>query len=260
MPIGLYTTQLDRIIFLGTAGGRASVFRFLRRSGGFLIWLSGNLIHVDPGPGAFVYLHQLGIDPRNIDLVALSHIHLDHSSDVNAIIESATDGGKIRNVALFAPKTAFEGHQRVVLPFIRERLSKEGYFQEGLELFYKSVKVKAIMKHVHHGAETYALLFNDKVLYVSCALYEDRMLQMYPKEVDLIIVNTTLYEKTKPIDHLSVRDAEKLISHLRPKKVILTHFGYEFLTQHDTKAVAQELSHKYQLPVIAAEDFMEVAI
>ncbi len=248
---------MDKIVFLGTAGGRASVFRFLRRSGGFLLWLSGDLVHVDPGPGAFVYLHQLGIDPRGIDLVVLSHIHLDHSSDVNAVIESATDGGKIRNVALFAPRSAFEGYQRVILPFIRERLAREGFLEEGKELTYKSIKVKAVMRHTHHEAETYALLFNDKVLYVSCALYEDRMLHMYPKGVDLMIINTTLYEKTKPIDHLTLKDAEKLIWELRPKKVILTHFGYEFLTQHDPKRIAQELSQKYGINVLSAEDFME---
>jgi phosphoribosyl 1,2-cyclic phosphodiesterase len=251
---------LDRIVFLGTAGGRASVFRFLRRSGGFLLFLSGNTVHVDPGPGAFVYLHQMGIDPRHIDLVVLSHIHLDHSSDVNSVIESATDGGKIRRVALFAPRSAFEGQHRVVLPFIRERLAMEGFLKEGEELSYGTVNVSAVMKHTHHGAETYALLFNRKVLYVSCALYEDRMLQAYPHNVDLMIINTTLYRKTKPIDHLTVEDAEKLIANLKPRKVILTHFGYEFLTQHDPERVAEELSHKYGIPVLSAKDFMEVSL
>lgn len=252
--------DLDRILFLGTAGGRASVFRFIRRAGGFLLFLSGKTVHVDPGPGAFVYLHQLGIDPRSIDLVVLSHIHLDHSSDVNAVIESATDGGKIRKVALFAPRSAFEGEHRVVLPFIRERLFKEGFLKEGKELTLDSIKVKAVMKHTHHEAETYALLFNDKILYVSCALYEERMLHMYPKNVEVMIINTTLYRKTKKIDHLSVEDAEKLISHLKPGKVILTHFGYEFLTRHNPREVAEELSQKYKIPVLSAEDFMEVRL
>ncbi|MCX7990201.1 MAG: MBL fold metallo-hydrolase [Aquificaceae bacterium] len=251
---------MDRIIFLGTAGGRASVFRFVRRSGGFLLWLSDRVVHVDPGPGTFVYLHQLGIDPRSLDLVVLSHIHLDHSSDVNAVVESATDGGNLRHVALFAPSSAFEGENRVVLPFIRRRLAKEGFFREGQELQYRGVRVKAVMKHTHHNAETYALLFNDRVLYVSCALYEDRMLEMYPRNVEIMIINTTLYRKTKPIDHLTVEDAEKLIKGLKPRKVILTHFGYEFLTQHDPKRVAEELSKKYNIPIISAEDFMEVRL
>ncbi len=251
---------MDKIVFLGTAGGRVSVFRYLRRSGGFLLFLSGSLVHVDPGPGAFVYLHQLGVDPRSIDLVVLSHIHLDHSSDVNAVIESATDGGKIKRVALFAPEPAFEGHERVVLPFIRQRLAMEGFLKEGKELSYRTVSVKAVMKHTHHGADTYAILFNHKVLYVSCALYEDRMLQAYPRGVEVMIINTTLYRKTKPIDHLTVGDAEKLIAHLKPKRVILTHFGYEFLTQHDPEKVAEDLSQKYGIPIIPAKDFMEVLL
>lgn len=254
------STNLDRIVFLGTAGGRASVFRLLRRAGGFLLFLSGKLVHVDPGPGAFVYLHQIGIDPRSIDLVVLSHIHLDHSSDVNAVIESATDGGKIRRVSLFAPRSAFEGEHRVVLPFIRERLFREGFLREGEELVLDNIRVKAVMKHTHHGAETYALLFNDRILYVSCALYEERMLRMYPENVEVMIINTTLYKKTKKVDHLSVEDAERLISHLRPKKVILTHFGYEFLTRHNPEEVAEILSQKYQIPVISAKDFMEVRL
>ncbi|MCX8164378.1 MAG: MBL fold metallo-hydrolase [Aquificaceae bacterium] len=251
---------MDRIVFLGTAGGRASVFRFLRRSGGFLVWLSGNLLHVDPGPGAFVYLHQLGIDPKNIDLVVLSHIHLDHSSDVNAVVEAATDGGKLKGVALFAPRSAFDGRDRVILPFVRERLAWEGFLEEGKELSYKGISVKAVMKHTHHATETYALLFNNRILYVSCALYEDRMLKAYPEKVELMIINTTLYRKTNPIDHLTVEDAERLIEHLRPQKVVLTHFGYEFLLQHDPKRIAEELSNKHGIKVISAEDFMEVKL
>jgi ribonuclease BN (tRNA processing enzyme) len=172
----------DKLIFLGTAGGRASVFRYLRRSGGFLLRLSNLWVHTDPGPGAFVYLHQMGFDPRQINCVVLSHIHLDHSADINSVIESATDGGKKREVVLFAPRSALEGENRVVLPFIRkERLAGEFILEEGKEYNYKGLRIKAIMKHKHHHTETYAILYNERILYVSCALYEDRMLEVYPK-------------------------------------------------------------------------------
>ncbi len=247
---------MDRVIFIGTAGGRVSVFRLLRRSGGFLLNLSGRWIHVDPGPGSFVYLHQMNFDIRKLDLVVLSHIHLDHSSDVNTIIESATDGGKKRHVALFAPKEAFEGNSRVVLPFIRDRLSVEGFLEEGKELSYLGIKVKAVMKHIHHGADTYALLFNDRVLYVSCALFEERMLEMYPQSVDLMIINTTLYNKVKYIEHLSVDEAKILIKELKPKRAVITHFGWEFLENYDTDKVAQEIYSDTGVKTYAAYDGM----
>ncbi|MCX8060101.1 MAG: MBL fold metallo-hydrolase, partial [Aquificaceae bacterium] len=99
-----------------------------------------------------------------------------------------------------------------------------------------------------------------RLLYVSCALYEDRMLNLYPKGVDLMIVNTTLYRKVVPIDHLTVEDAYRLIVNLKPRKAVLTHFGYELLMQHDPKELAMELSKRCGVPVVAAEDFMEVEL
>ncbi len=215
---------------------------------------------MDPGPGAFVFLHQMGFDPRRLDLVVLSHIHLDHSSDVNAVIESASDGGKKKHIAFFAPADAFEGKDRVVLPFIRERLFTEGYIQEGKELRYLDIRVKGVMKHTHHNSNTYALLFNDRVLYVSCALFEKRMLELYPRNVDVMIINTTLYKKTKYIEHLSVDDAKVLIGELRPKKAILTHFGWEFLENHDPEKVAEEVYRETGVKTYSAYDGMVMEI
>ncbi len=250
--------KLDKILFLGTAGGRASTFRLLRRSGGFLLNLSGRWIHVDPGPGAFVYLHQMDFDPRDLDLVVLSHVHLDHSADVNSILESATDGGKRYHTALLAPRSVFEGEDRILLPYLRKRLAYEAFFEEGKIIKYMDVKVKAVMKHRHHNAETYALLFNDRILYVTCALFEERMLEVYPKNVDIMIINTTLYSKRTYIEHLCVDDAIKLINGLKPKRAVLTHFGYEFLKHYDPQEVAKQVSIITQVETIAAFDGMEV--
>jgi phosphoribosyl 1,2-cyclic phosphodiesterase len=51
---------------------------------------SGNQtqIHVDPGPGALVRAlsHVPPCNPRELDAIVLSHKHLDHSADVNAVI------------------------------------------------------------------------------------------------------------------------------------------------------------------------------
>jgi phosphoribosyl 1,2-cyclic phosphodiesterase len=251
----------DRLIFLGTAGGRASVFRYLRRSGGFLLRLSDLWVHTDPGPGAFVYLHQMGFDPRQINCVVLSHVHLDHSADINSVIESATDGGKKREVVLFAPMSALEGENRVVLPFIRrERLAGEFILEEGKEYNYNGLRIKAVMKHKHHHTETYAILYNERILYVSCALYEDRMLEVYPKGLDLMIINTTLYKKTKYIEHLTVQDAKKLLAHLKPKLAILTHFGYEILMNHHLQDIALEVEKETGVKTLCAYDGMEVEI
>ena len=251
----------DRLIFIGTAGGRASVFRHLRRSGGFLLKLSGLWIHTDPGPGAFVYLHQMGFDPRNLNCVVLSHIHLDHSSDINSVIESAADGGKRREVVLFAPRSALEGEERVVLPFVRkDRIAEEFILEEGKEYEYMGLTIKAVIKHKHHRAETYSILYNRRILYISCALYEEKMLEVYPKGLDLIIINTTLYEKKRYIEHLTVQDAKTLLAHLKPKIAILTHFGYEILLNHRLEDIALEVEKETGVKTLCAYDGMEVSL
>jgi phosphoribosyl 1,2-cyclic phosphodiesterase len=52
-------------------------------------------IQVDPGPGALVRaLSALPpCVPQELDAIVLSHKHLDHAGDVNAMIEAMTSGG-----------------------------------------------------------------------------------------------------------------------------------------------------------------------
>ena len=248
-----------KVRFLGTAGGRLVTFRLIRRSGGFIISRDGSYLHVDPGPGAFVYLKELGIDYRSIDLILLSHLHLDHSADLNTLIEAATDGGKHRNVSLFAPRSAVEGEDRVLLPYLRKRLVKEEFLEEGKEYTYKGWKVKAVIKHKHHRTETYGLLINDEIIYVSCAGFEERMLELYPKNKSLMIINTTFYKKRPNVEHLSAEDAELLIKELRPRRAVITHYSMEML-EKNPEEVAKELSEKTGAEVIAAEDGIEIEV
>jgi len=244
-----------KVIFLGTAGGRLVTFNLIRRSGGFLLEENGSYLHVDPGPGAFVYLHQLGIDYKKIDLIVLSHLHLDHSADVNTLIEAATNGGKYRNVSLFAPKSALEGEDRVVFPYNRKRLVKEETFSEGSEHTYKNWRVKAVIRHKHHRTETYGLFLQEKVVYVSCAGFEERILKLYPKNADLMIINTTFYRKRPNVEHLSVEDAKILISHFKPKRAIITHYSLEML-QMNPDNVAREITKETGVETLAAKDNM----
>ncbi|WP_457599852.1 MBL fold metallo-hydrolase [Hydrogenivirga sp.] len=248
--------RTSKLLFLGTAGGRVTTFRLVRRSGGFLIDFSGTNVQVDPGPGAFVYLKEHGIDYRDIDLIVLSHIHLDHTADVNTLIEACTDGGKRRELALFAPASALEGKDRVVLPYLMGRLTRVGVIEEGIDLSYKGVKVRAVMKHSHHGAETYGLSFNDDaVVYLSCAKYEESMLEVYPKEPKVFIINTTFYRRRGGIEHLSVEEVKELISVCKAETTVITHFSME-MHERGPERVARELSDELGLNVVAAHDGM----
>src|SRR5262245_32281291 len=92
-----------------------------RSTGGLWIVLDGARLHVDPGPGALVHVRSraLGLDPTTLDAVVLTHKHLDHAGDVNAMIEAMTQGGTQRRGLVLAPTDAYED-DAVILRYVRD--------------------------------------------------------------------------------------------------------------------------------------------
>ncbi len=77
---------------LGSGGPRASLGR---ASAAYLVWIDGiGRILVDAGGGTKDPFHQTGATFEDIDLVALSHLHPDHSAELPALLWP--DGGRTR--------------------------------------------------------------------------------------------------------------------------------------------------------------------
>ena len=91
--------------FLGTAGARFVMIKQLRASGGTWIRAGGVNVLIDPGPGSIVRCaaSKPKLDPSSLDAIILTHRHLDHSNDVNVMIEAMTEGGFKKKGSLFLP-------------------------------------------------------------------------------------------------------------------------------------------------------------
>jgi ribonuclease BN (tRNA processing enzyme) len=96
----------DTITFLGTAGARFVVARQLLASGGAWLNLGNTQILFDPGPGSLVQTAKRRFNATKLDAIILSHRHLDHSGDINIMIEAMTDGGIRKRGTVFAPADA----------------------------------------------------------------------------------------------------------------------------------------------------------
>ena len=58
-----------------------------RASSGYLIWIDGVArVLVDAGGGTFTHFHEAGASVDDLDLLALSHFHPDHASEVPALL------------------------------------------------------------------------------------------------------------------------------------------------------------------------------
>ena len=82
----------DTITFLGTGGARFMIITQLLASGGLWLNLSGTEILIDPGPGCIVQSTKRKLKASKLSAIILSHRHLDHSADVNIMVEAMTQG------------------------------------------------------------------------------------------------------------------------------------------------------------------------
>lgn len=238
------------IKFLGTAGARFVVMRQLRASGGIWLQFKATNILIDPGPGSIVKCNSSKprLDVSGLDGIILTHKHLDHSGDVNVMIEAMTQGGFNKRGVLFVPSDAL-GEEGVIFFYLRNHPQKITFLKKG-KFSLGDIKFEVPVKNIH-PVETYGLKFfiEDNVIsFVSDTKYFEGLVDAY-KDSTLIVLNVVFYQRRDDIEHLCLEDALKIIQRIKPKKAILTHFGMTMIKQKPhllEKKVREELKMDIQ--------------
>ncbi len=256
-------TYPDEFIkFLGTAGSRFVVAKQLRASGGLWLRLAGQNIAIDPGPGALVkaYSSRPKLDPATLNAVLVSHKHLDHTNDVNVILEVMTNGGHDRRGTLLAPADALDTDSPIceyVQGYVADvvRLEQGGAYPLG------DVTIRVAVRH-DHPDETYGFLFEGGAetvgLLVDTRFFEG-LAERYAA-ADTLIIHTVLAENPdRRIYHLCAADAEEIIAAIRPQRTILTHFGMRMLRAKPWE-LAEDMSQRLGTEILAARDGMTVTV
>jgi phosphoribosyl 1,2-cyclic phosphodiesterase len=248
----------DSLIFLGSGGARIVIAKQVRASGGIWFTLENTQFIVDPGPGALVRAtssrHKL--NPTKLAAIILSHRHLDHSADVNVLIEAMTMGGTEPRGKLFAPQDALEGDDPVVLRYLRTFLEAIVVLKEGGQYQIGTVRFTCPIKHRHRG-EVYGFKFETNRLsisYIADTAYFPELANLYC--ADVVIYNVVRFTPST-LDHLHFPEVEELIKTMKPKLSIMTHFGMTMIRAHPWK-LARDLSERTGCAVLAAEDGMLV--
>jgi len=250
---------MNKIKFLGTAGARFVVMKQLRKSGGIWLSLDDTNVLIDPGPGSLVRClsSKPKLNPMDLNGIILTHRHLDHSNDVNILIEAMTNGGRKKRGVLFAPSDALD-NDPVVLQYVREYVEKIEVLHEKGKYRIGNISFETPVKHVHHGVETYGLNIKGKKISISLISdtnYFENIESHYFG--DILIINVVMFNEHLNIEHLNIKDAEKIISKNKPKLAILTHFGMTMIKAKPWE-IADKLTGKIGVKVMAASDGMEI--
>ena len=245
----------DTITFLGTAGARFAVIRQFLASGGAWLNLGNTQILLDPGPGSLVQAARRKLDPTKLNAIILSHRHLDHSGDINIMIEAMTDGGTKKRGMVFAPADALN-QEPVILSYLRSYPQSIEVLTEGGSYTINDVAFKTPVRH-KHPVETYGFIFRTPrhaFSWITDTRYFEDLASHY--EGDLLIVNVVRLNPGAPIDHLALPEVRTIIEELRPRIAILTHFGMT-MWQAKPWELAGKLTEETGIRVIAARDGMK---
>ncbi|RPJ00216.1 MAG: MBL fold metallo-hydrolase [Deltaproteobacteria bacterium] len=248
------------IKFIGTAGARFVVMKQLRASGGAWLSVGKTNLYIDPGPGALVRcLHSKPkLEPSTLDAILLTHKHLDHSGDVNVMIEAMTEGGFRKRGVLFAPRDALE-EDPVVLRYLRDYLERIEILEENREYRIGEISFSTARRH-RHRVETYGVNFKTSprtVSIITDTRFFPELPDLYGGEILIIHVVRLKPVGDEPIDHLSIEDVKTILQRAKPKLAVLTHFGMTMIKAKPW-VVAAELEKELGMKVIAASDGLKI--
>lgn len=240
--------------FLGTGGARFAMLSQLRKTGGIYITTDDTRIHIDPGPGALINMlsSRPKLDPRKTDIAILTHKHLDHSNDINLIIEAMTDGGFKKRGYLLAPQDSLE-NDPPVLNYLKEYLTGIFNLYEGFTLEQGNTIISSPLK-MKHGVETYGIevRFNNITLRLISDTGYFSQLKEFAK-TDFLIANVLSPQSLEGIDHLSFEEFLEIISEAKPAVAVMTHFGTRMLRARPW-ILAEKATKETGVKVIAAGD------
>jgi len=244
-----------RLTFMGTAGARFMVAKQLAASGGLYIEDGKAHISLDPGPGAVVQYAKRKVDLTKLDAIVLSHRHLDHSNDVNVMIEAMTEGGFSRRGRLFCPTDALEGDP-VVLQYLRHFPEEIVPLQPETEYRVNGLSFTTTPRHVHQ-VETFGFRFGDRLGWVTDSAYYDGIAEQHKAEV--MLIHLVLMQCRTGLPHLCLDDVERIIREAKPRLAIITHFGMTVWRAHPWE-VAADLTQRIGTEVKAARDGMALEL
>ncbi len=247
---------MEKIIFLGTGGARIVVFKQIRASGGVWIVKGKTQVLLDPGPGSLVKSLDKKLKPTKLSGIILSHRHLDHSADINVMIEAMTEGGFKKRGVIFAPEDSLK-NDPVILHYLRDYVEKIELLKENKEYKVGELAFSTPIKHIHGNAETYGFKFefsNFTLSWITDTRYFEGLSSAYRAPV---IVFHMVRLPSGKLDHLSKEGVVNILREVNPKIGILTHFGMTVLRANPWK-VAKEIEDETGVKIIVAKDGMEI--
>jgi len=153
-PLVMAATSCDKNgVWLQVLGSGGPEITDQRASSGYLIWHNGRArVLVDMGGGSLLRFEQTGADINDLDMILLTHLHVDHSADLPYLVKASYFTGRSKNLPIYGPTGNDLMPDTTV--FIDNLFSKQGAFRYLSDYLDGSESWRLIAHDVNAGRET----------------------------------------------------------------------------------------------------------
>ena len=247
------------IRFLGTAGTRFIMLSQRRSTGGIWFSYGGARGVIDPGPGSLVKICEASppLSPIDINTLILTHRHVDHSSDINALAEGMVLKSRFPRGFVLLTRDSLEDGDRVLMRYLTDRINKIAIHEDGASVSpIGGVAIESV-RHSHHGIQCFGLIFRRERMPAWGLISDTAPMPHFADayaDCETLVINVALKFPRARLDHMTITDIKSLLGVLRPKAAVVTHMGGDMLDLGD-EYISRMLSTKYTR-VIPARDGM----
>ncbi len=258
-----------KLTFLGSGGGRHVMSSQVRKTGGLLFDMDKTKFVVDPGPGTLVHAVALGLRPDSWNGVVLTHFHIDHSTDANALLDG------MKNPFLIAEEHCLPSYKPkkgekvfpCIAPYYMDKVNVHPV-RAGIKTKINDIEFEAVRADHYDPAVGFRIktpaqndakgLQQVDIGYTSDGPYY-RGMEKYYDGCKVLIVNT-LVPKGQEIEkhkHMSVDNVIELLRAMKnkPSLVVLHHLSFWMMRSNLWKQekIVQDAA---KVKAIHSEDFM----
>jgi len=252
-----------------------------RASSGYIVWIDGkSRVLIDFGGGASLRFEEVGAKIEDLKVILLTHLHIDHTADIPALLKSSFFTRTSGNLPIYGPEN---NHFMPSTQSFIERLfdSNDGAWQylgdhldgkSRLQLKAHTIKtthkVKTIYQKgnlsisaisVHHGpipALAYRVTVGNKSITFSGDMNGDyHTLEKLAKNTDILVAHNAIPKNAKGVAiklHMTSLTIGKIAQKAQVKSLVLSHRMLRTLGKE--KESKREIRKSYKGTIKFAED------
>jgi len=251
-----------KITFLGTGGGRFCTVSQARATGGWILEMDGEMLHIDPGPGALVRAKEYGVDLRRLTGLLISHCHPDHYTDAEFVAVAMTKYAKANRGVIIGSRRVIlggNGFNPIFTKYILDRVNRHVVMDAGDSAKIGKIEIKASPTK-HREADGIGFLFRGSktIGYPSDGEYF-RGQEKHFRGCDCLVLNCLRPRGETWPEHMNTEQAKKLVEKTQPKLAVLQHFGMKMLKVVCFRE-AEWIEKQTGIRTIAAKDGMRIEV